>query len=648
MNRTRLFGRINVLLMAFLLFNCSLSIAQITSEEEAISVEQKNLKSAYLEQKELFPKLISYYSKTSLEKALSLSNQFIAVAKKQNDKRAIADGLNLLGRTNIRMGNFAAAKQIHIEALFAYQALAHDTGVAAQYGNLGVIFEMSGDFPKAILLYQQALTTYEKLKDTKSIAFAENNIGIVYQEMGLFSQSLGYQQRAFKHKQELNDSAGMASTLNNIGVIYESLKLDFDKALFYYKQALTIYQKIGNTLQIGTLLNNIGLIYLKQDHLADAGTYLNQGLVIRQAINDKSGEASSLLNLAQLALKQNRPADAIDKASTSISLFLTMGLKTKLSEAYQTLAEGYEKTNKQGLALENYKKHIAYRDSVYNENNQKTIHEMQAKYDNEVSQKQLVILEKENELKTKKLNTNRWIFVNILIVFLLIATAVIYYFRQYRLKQKQRLQIIQHQLFRSQMNPHFVFNALSSLQMLVLDNKPEMSASYITRFGKLMRKILVNSNKELVALSDEIETLTDYVVFQKLRFDDKFEFKIELTPELEVDFIAIPPMIIQPFIENAIEHAFVNTPKGLITLKISSKEPYLILNICDNGVGIQTSETNKNPDHQSMAIDIVRKRLKILSKNSKKPSSITIIDRSEIDKATTGTVIELIMPLMFL
>lgn len=635
-----------ILLLVFLSINYTQVDAQIKSDVDAEKAEKQLLEKSFAERQTLYTQVISYYSKTALPKALSLSQKFVAEAKKQNDKRAIADGLNLLGRTNIRMGNFSEAKQIHVEALFTYQSIANDTGVAAQYGNLGVIYEMSGDFPKALHFYQRALKIYEQLNDVKSIAYAENNIGIVYQEMNLFNQSLAFQQKAFAHKKQLNDSSGMASTLNNIGVIYEALKLDFDKALIYYNQALTMYQKLGNTLQIATLQNNIGLIYLKQNNLIDAETYLNNGLVLRQSMGDKSGEASSLLNLAQLALKLNKATIAIDNASKSIALFLIIGSKTKLVEAYQTLAEGYEKTNNHQMALKSYKNHVAYRDSVYNENNQKSIHEMQAKYDREVNQKQLIILEKESELKSKKLAQNRWVLINVIIAFLLFLAMVVFYIRQNRIKQENQQRNIKHQLFRAQMNPHFIFNALASVQKFVLDNNKELGGSYITRFGRLMRKTLENSTQEFVPISDELEILQDYIAFQQLRFNHKFSVDFILDPAIETELITIPPMLIQPFIENAIEHGVASIDNGKIEISFSLKKNYLIVEISDNGIGIKHNLVKKEIHHKSMAISIVKERIKLLSKSTKKEVTLEISDISEINPTQTGTKVIFEIPIL--
>lgn len=633
------------------LFVFSLSVlfsplfAQINSVKEAMAIEQKLKNSSLSEQKQIYSQLISFYSKVELQKALQLSIQFVSEAKKNKDKRFLADGLNLLGRTYIRMGNFSHAKQIHMEALFVFQSIANDTGVAAQYGNLGVLFEMSGDFPKALLFYHQSYKIYEQLKDIKSIAYVENNIGIVYQQMGIFNQSLAYQHRALAHKQQLGDTAGVASTLNNIGVIYESLKSDLDKSLLYYNQALHLFLKLGNNLQIGTLQNNIGLIYLKQNRLDLAELYLNKGLEIRRGISDKSGEASSLLNLAQLALKQNKSRIAVERAEQSIALYLIVGSKTKLVEAYKTLAEAYEESNNYQKAIQAYKNHVIYRDSVYNENNQKTIHEMQAKYDHEVNQKQLVILEKENQIKSEKLSQNRLLMINMIVFFITLFVVIILYVRQNKIKLENKQRVIKHQLFRAQMNPHFIFNALTSVQNFVLDNNKELGALYISRFGRLMRKILENSSQEFVPLSDELEILKDYVAFQQLRFDDKFTVHFAVDPNIEPELLMVPPMLIQPFIENAIEHGIANVDNGMIHVDFSLKKEQIIVEIIDNGVGVNSKVVNPIFEHKSMAVSIIKDRLKILSKTLKKELSLQIIDLSEINNCLHGTKVVLFIPL---
>jgi LytS/YehU family sensor histidine kinase len=261
-----------------------------------------------------------------------------------------------------------------------------------------------------------------------------------------------------------------------------------------------------------------------------------------------------------------------------------------------------------------------------------------------VNQKQLVILEKENLLKSKKLTQNRWILFNIIIVFVLIIILVAFYIRQNKIKQTQIQQNTKHQLFRAQMNPHFIFNALASVQKFVIDNNKELGSSYITRFGRLMRKTLENSTREFVPLSDEIEILKDYIAFQQLRFNNSFTFNFKIDSSIESDIIEIPPMLIQPLIENAIEHGISTIDNGKIDLTFSLHDKYLMVVIEDNGIGINRNNAKRDLNHESMAISIIKERIKLLTK-SRKDITIEITDLSEINPNLTGTRISFGIPL---
>lgn len=636
-----------ILSVLFFLLVSNQCFSQIKSENEAKSIEQKLDKQEYSEKVKSYQSLISFYSRVSLEKALHFSNEFVQLAKQNNDKRMQAEALNLLGRTNIRMGKFTEAKQIHVEALFLYQSLKNDTGVAAQYGNLGVIFEMSGDFSKALLFYQKALKKYELLEDKKSIAFVENNIGIVYQEMNQFKQALKSFQKAFAHKKEQSDSSGMASTLNNIGVLYESLKNDFNQALFYYTESFEIYDKTNNQLQKGTLLNNIGLIYLKQGKIDSANRFLSEALSIRQLLNDMYGVASTTLNLAQLELKQKNANKAIALSQKSIQLFTEIGSNTKMSESYQTHALACEMNQQFREALESQKKYIQFRDSVLNETNQKAMHEMQARFENEVNQKQLTILEKENAIKDQRLNQNIWTIISLSTLFLMILLVVFFFVRQHRLRLQHRQLIVEQKLFRAQMNPHFIFNALSSIQAFIQNNNKDLGSKYITQFARLMRRILDYSTKEFIPLSDELEVLTDYIEFQRLRFSNSFQFELIMDENLESDLINVPPMLLQPFVENAIEHGIRNVENAWIKVHLSMQNQHLIVRIIDNGIGIEKSKRlKKNHEHQSMALQITSERLLLLSKSNKNNPQIRIIDCSQINPTGTGTEVSFEIPVI--
>jgi sensor histidine kinase YesM len=166
----------------------------------------------------------------------------------------------------------------------------------------------------------------------------------------------------------------------------------------------------------------------------------------------------------------------------------------------------------------------------------------------------------------------------------------------------------------SQMNPHFVFNSLNVIQNFVIKNDIENSITYINNFSKLMRTTLENSSEFKISISDEIKFLKLYVEVQNIRFDNQVKFKTIISPDLDKHEKIIPPMLIQPLIENCFEHAFNDTiTKPKIAIEIKTDENKIIISVTDNGLGFQEKSHNK---FQSKALKLVEERIKLLNKKN--------------------------------
>lgn len=210
----------------------------------------------------------------------------------------------------------------------------------------------------------------------------------------------------------------------------------------------------------------------------------------------------------------------------------------------------------------------------------------------------------------------------------------------FRIREKQ-LQTEQ-KLLRSQMNPHFVFNALIAIQSFIFKNEPKEAGRYLSKFAKLMRQFLQNTRQDYILLSQELETLEHYMELQRLRFDDAFDFSISCDESFDSEEIKLPPMMAQPFIENAIEHGFKGISyKGKIKVNYILKDEALEISIRDNGVGINKSSNNLK--HKSLATVITRERLKSLSKRGHS-YKLSIHDISDMTKNKTGTLVSLSVP----
>ena len=225
-------------------------------------------------------------------------------------------------------------------------------------------------------------------------------------------------------------------------------------------------------------------------------------------------------------------------------------------------------------------------------------------------------------------------------------------------KQKARIEALQNkqkavetrlQSLRLQMNPHFLFNALNSIQQMILANEEMVATRYLSRFSKLLRTILVHSDKETVTLKEEVEILKLYVELESIRFKDAFHYEITCDNEIDAEEVKIPTLLIQPFVENAIWHGLMHK-EGQRNLKIEfiDKDEFIHCIIEDNGIGrIRAKEmklkTGQDIKHTSKGIQVSEERLKAIQCNGVE-GSINIIDLSDAEGNASGTRVEIIFP----
>ena len=207
-------------------------------------------------------------------------------------------------------------------------------------------------------------------------------------------------------------------------------------------------------------------------------------------------------------------------------------------------------------------------------------------------------------------------------------------------RMEAELKELEHQALRLQMNPHFIFNSLASISNFIGKNDAAEAKRYLTKFAKLMRLILENSREEFIPLTEEIDSLTYYMELEQLRFRDKFSFEINTDPSIDREHLFIPPMLIQPHIENAILHGMApKETKGMILISFERTEGLLRCVVEDNGVGRKRAAEIKartKTQHTSLAMKIIFERLSILFPGKNKINIITE-DLEDENKNAIGT-----------
>lgn len=279
---------------------------------------------------------------------------------------------------------------------------------------------------------------------------------------------------------------------------------------------------------------------------------------------------------------------------------------------------------------------------IYEVENARAIAEMSTLINLQAKDKSINNLNATVAFTEERLESNRlWLLVAILVVLLTaVLVVLIYYIQKKRsLQNENERSQLEQRLLRTQMEPHFIFNTLSALQSFVRFDEKEKTLKYLNQFGRLLRSSLELSRESLVPLNEEIETLENYLSLQQMRFDHAFVYDINLHGELETDSIYIPPMLMQPFVENALLHGInPNAKNGRIHIDFVFQEKLLLVTITDNGKGITILK--ETPKHTSLSTAISRKRLAIMAKETRLPAGIVIES-----KPGEGTKIVITIPI---
>jgi hypothetical protein len=341
-----------------------------------------------------------------------------------------------------------------------------------------------------------------------------------------------------------------------------------------------------------------------------------------------------------------------------------IGAKQLLLDAYKGLAEANEKMSDYKNAYKYHQLYSKFKDSIFNEKSSKQIAEMQTKYETEKKEQQISLLQKQKQIQSLESSKQQEQAAKEKIIrnsgiagfFLVMILGWIIYKRQ-RLREKamqaQQYAELEMKALRSQMNPHFIFNLLASIQQFIYSQKPDAANAYLSRFSRLIRMIFDHSQEKNISLADDIETLKLYMELEALRLDNKFDYHLQIEPGIDAEEIKIPPLIIQPIVENAIWHGISPLEgKGVIDILIKvnndGKNNMLECIVKDNGIGRGQSKKTKRqdiPEHESKGVSITKERLEILNSMYGNKNSIEIIDLFSENNEPCGTEVHIFIPI---
>jgi hypothetical protein len=546
------------------------------------------------------------------------------------------------------------------------------------------------DISRSFAYYEKVSSLSDSLHFTYGKALANINLGILLSSSGNFESSTNAYFKAIDLAKECNASRIEAVSLNDIGENFASLK-DFNKCRKYVQQAIEINKDLKAWRGVAINYELLHRCDLGQNLYADAKMNLDMGMpyalhanenyILSQyylgygklhAIYDRDDSASYYFNKAITTARQTgdlrnefwvylaeskylkhiSPREKIAMLSKAMKLADQTRFTEGRAKAAEQLSALYDALNNKDSSLFFYRMYRSVSDSLFSENNQRN----------------MIVNESEWTVKKKELeNTNlkqlttaqkqEIAFKNILLFlvgigFLMTLFVAFLLYKSFQAKKikndslyKQKIAETEMQALQAQMNPHFFFNSLNSIENFIMQNEKKLASDYLNKFARFIRGILDSSSSDLIEIDKDIESLQLYIDLEQLRFNNKFTYCCNVDTQLLHGEYHVPALLVQPFLENAINHGIgpSDRPDLKICLQVKLNNNMIHYIIEDNGIGRDQSraynQLNK-PFHKSLGMKLTQERINIFNQDTGSSDNVKIIDLFDEEQRPIGTRIE--------
>ncbi|SNR17641.1 tetratricopeptide repeat-containing sensor histidine kinase [Tenacibaculum jejuense] len=550
-----------------------------------------------------YEKAIEYHIK-----ALKLVNTI-----KNNDVKAYT--LNLLGSCYRRLDDIKNALNCHQDALTLTKRVKKETLInkrnkSISVNNIGNIYLLLKQYDLALQKFETSISISKELNNKLGLAINYQNMGFSQENLGFYDDAIENYYNSLKINKELNSERGQIICYNSLAST-NLKKLEFEKALELMEKIYPLAVEKNNKFYLARTLTNLGIANLKTNHLEDAEKYLTESVKLSSENNFNRSNTRSLFALSEL----------------------------------------YEKQKEEKKAYEYYKKAVALE--------KKTINEKTFSYVNNLISKQNILakinerdnMEKQFQIQDLRTEQDRNILIITLVTIALSSIALYSVYRQKLLNNDRKILLLEQQALQTQMNPHFIFNALNSIKLYVINNDQKQAVYYLNKFSKLIRNILEVSKVKEVSLKEELSTMDLYMTIENIRFSNEIDYTLNINPDLNTDTIKVPPLVLQPFLENAIWHG-LSSKEGnkKITLTANKvSEDVVSVNIIDNGIGREAAgeiKRSKSLKRKSVGIDLTIERLKTFAEDYEEEFTLTYHDLTDDFGKPAGTKVSIQFPVV--
>jgi two-component sensor histidine kinase len=489
---------------------------------------------------------------------------------------------------------FISAENIDRSANSSSAEAADEHSVAAGiekakiYSNIGAVYSMLKNLPKGKEYFLKALAANPAANQDKLKTLS--NLAGLYADSGEDSKALHTFNTAIGMARKLQDHPMEAVLLTNLGNYYLKHQA-WDKSILASRNSLAVRKNLQQPISVITL-NNLGYGLARTGHYTEALSYYQQALPVATAMEKK--------------------------------------------QLYHNIYQAQKSMGNMTAALTNLEQYTRLTDSLNVLNYTNKVASLTAAYEAVKKERTISVLQKSNTQQKSELRQQRYLMLAGLIILALASVLIYMRVKNYNVKQELEKSQIKRQLLLLQLNPHFIFNALQSVQQFIHQQDQENSMQYLNSFSRLIRLVLENSDRDTISLAEEIEILEHYLHLQQLESGSAFIYQIEVDPKIETEMMEIPVMMLQPYVENAVMHGLRGQPQGRILVRFDLTEHNLEVSIQDSGNGIAELAGPGNTLHRSMAMTILQQRITELNR-AKVQVILRVEPRNPADSAYPGT-----------
>ncbi len=551
--------------------------------------------------------------------------------------RQRATSLSILGQIMQRRSELDSAQACYQEALRISQQ-AHDTvGIGSAWLNLGVALDIKGRYAEALAAQINAMRWKEQVGDSTNLARVLHNMSVLYWRQDSLDKAVRLLQRSIAIKRA-KDSLNLATGLNGLGVLLIEAQ-QYDSAIAILKESLVLEDEQRKGLDRENQLSNLGLAFERAGALDSAAWYYTIGLRDALAHGSREVEIRCLYGLGDVRRVQRRYDEARALLDSSLAIAHRIGSLEDAKEAHISLSMMHEAAGDPAKALAHYKAHQVLRDSLMNEDTQAAMQELRLRYDTEHKDRENEELRAAQELADLRADRNRWIAVGIAVLAFAVAAIAWVLVQRGRERARQREAELEQQALRLQMDPHFLFNALNTIPGLYATGDAVAANDHVAHLSRFLRLVLETSRRKAIPLEQEVELTRHYLRISANRKPGAFTWEVKVMPYVHAERVAIPPMLIQPVVENAVEHGMSGVTGGRIEVLVDRAGSVLHIEVRDNGVGRGAAAKRPSRRDASMGLDLVRKRIALFDRQTTAAEAIEVRDERNAEGVACGTVV---------